>query len=202
MTEARPRLLVVDDDRAILSMLVAGLSRAGFDAVVATNTDEARRMAAEALPALAILDVQMEGGRAFDLAEHFLREARLPFLVLAPTRDEAVRKRAAACGAAAVLAKPVDLSRLVPAIKAALERGAPEPPRRPAGDGGLLADALEGGHGPQTLIAVGILVERHKVNCDEAVRLLHRQAQEAGAALDEFALAVIERAEGATRPPV
>jgi DNA-binding response OmpR family regulator len=201
MTEARPRLLVVDDDRAILSMLVAGLARAGFDAVVATNADEARRMAADASPVLAILDAQMEGGRGFELADHLLREARVPFLVLAPARDEAVRKRAETCGAAAVLAKPVDLSRLVPAIKAAIAKGAPEPPRRPAGDG-LLADALEGDHGPQTLIAVGILVERHKVNCDEAVRLLHRQAQEAGAALDVFALAVIEKAEGATRPAV
>jgi DNA-binding response OmpR family regulator len=201
MTEARPRLLVVDDDRAILSMLVAGLSRAGFDTIVATDVDEARRTAADAHPALAILDAQMEGGRGFELADHLLREARVPFLVLAPTRDEAVRKRADTCGAAAVLAKPVDLSRLVPAIKAALARGAPAPPRVPAGEG-LLADALGGGHGPQTLIAVGILVERHRVNCDEAVRLLHRQAQQAGVALDEFALVVIEKAEGAVRPPV
>ncbi len=201
MTEARPRLLVVDDDRAILSMLVAGLSRAGFDAVVATNADEARRMVAEAQPVLAILDAQMEGGRSFDLADHLLREARLPFLVLAPARDEAVRKRASSCGAATVLAKPVDLSRLVPAIKAALERGAPEPPRRPAADGPL-ADALDGGHGPQTLIALGILVERHKVNCDDAVRMLHQRAQAAGQAPDEYALTIIEQSEGAARPPV
>ncbi len=201
MTEARRRLLVVDDDRAILSMLVAGLSRAGFDTVVATNADEARRMVAEAQPVLAILDAQMEGGRSFDLADHLLREARLPFLVLAPARDEAVRKRASSCGAATVLAKPVDLSRLVPAIKAALERGAPEPPRRPAADG-LLADALEGGHGPQTLIALGILVERHKVNCDDAVRMLHQRAQAAGQAPDEYALTIIEQSEGAARPPV
>jgi two-component system, response regulator PdtaR len=201
MTEARPRLLVVDDDRAILSILVAGLARAGFDVIVATNVDEARRMAADANPALAIVDAQMEGGRGFDLADYLLREARMPFLVLVPTRDESVRKRAASCGASAVLAKPVDLSRLVPAIKAALERGAPPPPRPPSGEG-LLADALEGGHGPQTLIAIGILVERHRVNCDEAVRLLHRQAEQAGLALDEFALVVIEKSEGAVRPPV
>jgi response regulator NasT len=201
MTQARPRLLLVDDDRAVISMLVAGLTRAGFDAVVATNADEARRTTAEAQPALAVIDAQMAGGRAFDLAEFLVREARLPFLFLVPPRDEEMRRRAAACGAAAVLPKPIDIPRLVPAIRAALEHGPAKLPGPPPGEG-LLADALGGGHGPQTLIALGILVERHKVNCDEAVRLLHQRAQEAGLALDEFALTVIERAEGATRPPV
>ena len=72
-----------------------------------------------------------------------------------------------------------------------------------AGEGAdLLADALGGGHGPQALIALGILVERHKVNCDEAVRMLHQRAGASGLPLDEVALAVIEQAESLSRPPV
>jgi DNA-binding response OmpR family regulator len=200
MTEARPRVLVVDDDRAVLSMLLAGLSRAGFDTVVVTNSDEARRMVVEARPALAIFDAQMEGGRGFELARYLRNEAHVRFVVLAPIRDEVLRRQAAACGAAAVVTKPVDMARLVPVVREALQ-AAPEP--RPAGrPEDLLTDTLGGGHGPQALIAVGILAERHRVNCDEAVRILHERAAAAGVPLDEFSLAVIEQAEGAARKAV
>ena len=37
MTTASPRVLAVDDDRTVLTALLGGLSRAGFDVVVATE---------------------------------------------------------------------------------------------------------------------------------------------------------------------
>ena len=201
MTLARPRLLVVDDDRAVLSTLVAGLSRAGFEVVVATNGDEEIRIAVDARPALVVLDVTMAGRKGLDVAQSFARESRVPLLLLVPLRDETeVRRQASAFGALGVVTKPVDMTRLVPAIRSALERA--DQPARDGEGAGLLADALGGDHGPQELIALGILVERHKVNCDEAVRMLHQRAAEAGLPIDEVALAVIEQAEGATRPPV
>lgn len=201
MTEARPRLLVVDDDRVVLSSMLAGLSRAGFDVVVATTGDEAMRVAVDTHPALAVLDVTMAGKTGLEVAQLLSRETRVPFLLLAPTRDEAeVRRKAATFGALGVVAKPVDMTRLVPAVRAALERASAV---MRVGEGAdLLADALGGGHGPQALIALGILVERHKVNCDEAVRMLHQRAEASGLPLDEVALAVIEQAESVSRPPV
>lgn len=201
MTEARPRLLVVDDDRVVLSSMLAGLSRAGFDVVVATTGDEAMRVAVDTHPALAVLDVTMAGKTGLEVAQLLSRETRVPFLLLAPSRDEAdVRRKAATFGALGVVAKPVDMTRLVPAVRAALERA---DALSRAGEGAdLLADALGGGHGPQALIALGILVERHKVNCDEAVRMLHQRAEASGLPLDEVALAVIEQAESVSRPPV
>jgi response regulator NasT len=200
MTQARPRLLVVDDDRAVLAALVAGLSRAGFDVVVATNGDEAMRMGMDAKPALAILDAAMSGRNALAVAEALSRDARVPFLFLTAPRDEEMRRQAASLGAMGFVNKPVDLTKLVPAVRDALDRAA-EAPR--AGEGtGLLAETLGGGHGAQSLIAIGILVERHKVNCDEAVRLLHHRAATAGQSIDEVALDVIEQAESVTRPPV
>jgi len=201
MTQARPRLLVVDDDRVVLSSMLAGLSRAGFDVVVATTGDEAMRVAVDTRPALAVLDVTMAGKSGLEVAAFLAHESRVPFLLLAPARDEEdVRRKAATFGALGVVAKPVDMSRLVPAVRAALERA---DALSRAGEGAeLLADALGGGHGPQALIALGILVERHKVNCDEAVRMLHQRAESSGLPLDEVALAVIEQAESVTRPPV
>jgi two-component system, response regulator PdtaR len=200
MTQARPRLLVVDDDRVVLSTMVSGLSRAGFDVVVATNGDEATRVAVDARPVLAIVDVEMAGHRGLEVAETLAREARTPLLLLALSRDEQARNRAASIGALAVVSKPVDMARLVPAIRAALARV--DDVSRSAGGTGTLAETLEGRNGPQALIAIGILVERHKVNCDEAVRLLEQRAIAGGLLVEEVALTVIEQAESVTRPPV
>ena len=174
MTQARPRLLIVDDDRVVLSAMLTGLSRAGFDVVVATNGDEATRVAVDARPVLAIVDVEMEGHKGLEVAEALARETRTPLLLLALARDEPARSRGATMGALGVIAKPVDMARLVPAIRAALARV--DDASRAGGATGPLAETLEGKNGPQALIAIGILVERHKVNCDEAVRLLdHRE---------------------------
>jgi len=200
MTQARPRLLVVDDDRTVLSILVAGLSRAGYDVVVATNGDEAKRVAVDAQPALVVLDADMDAGNGLETAEFLGREGRIPFLVVVAPRDEKARRRAASCGARGIVAKPIDMTKLVPAIRSALEHTGDTP--RPGTGAGLLADTLDGSHGPQALIAIGILVERHKVNCDEAVRMLHERAASARLPVDEVALVVIEQAESAARPPV
>lgn len=202
MTQARPRLLVMDDDRAVLAVLVAGLSRAGYDVVVATDADEAMRMVVDARPALAVLDVEMGGRNGFVVAEFLARETRVPFLLLTAARDDQMRRRAASSGALGLVSKPVDLARVVPAIRAALARAAEVSHAGEAQESILLAETLDGGHGPQSLIAIGILVERHKVNCDEAVRVLHQRATAAGMAIDEVALAIIEQAEGVSRPPV
>ncbi len=200
MNEPRPRLLAVDDDRGVLTVLVAGLSRAGFDVLVATNGDEAVRVAADVRPALALVDASMEGGDGLATVRALRRETHTPAVVLASVRETGMRERALAAGALDVVAKPPDFTRLVPALHAALER-LPEPL---AADGTaesrepreLLARTLGGAHGPQALIALGILVERHKVNCDEAMRLLHLRAEAAGVPVDEVSLAVIEQAEG------
>jgi DNA-binding response OmpR family regulator len=199
MTPARPRLLVVDDDRVLLSTLVAGLARAGFDVVVATNGDEAMRVAVDVQPALAVLEVQMAGRSGLDVAEFLARETRVPFLFLSSDRDEELKRRAASFGAMDYLLKPVDMTKLVPAIRSALARSAA---LSKAGDASaLLSETLAGGHGPQALIAIGILAERHKVNCDEAVQMLRQRALAAGHPVDEVALAVIEQAESVARLP-
>lgn len=198
MTQARPRLLVVDDDRVVLSMLVAGLSRAGFDVVVATNGDEAMRVAVDANPALAVLDVEMGGTSGLDVAEFLARETRVPFLFLSASRDEEVKRKAASMGSKGWVQKPVDMAKLVPAIRTALLHPGEGP--KPHDEGtDLLAETLSGGHGMQALIAVGILAERHKVNCDEAVKMLHHRAIAAAEPVDEVALTIIEQAESVAR---
>lgn len=200
MEEKKTRLLVVDDDRIVLATLVAGLARAGFDVVVASNADEAMKLAVEVQPALALLDVEMEGKNGLDVAQFLASETRVPFMFLSAHGEEAIVRQAASHGALGFLVKPLDVKQMIPAIRSALERAQDISHLKQGA--AMLADTLVQGRGRQALIAIGILVERHKVNCDEAVRILHERARAAGLAIEEVALALIEQAEGASRPPV
>jgi DNA-binding NtrC family response regulator len=74
MTNAANRILIVDDEPALLKMLGAYLRRLGY-AVVAAGSTEKAWAEVEAAPhafALAVLDATMSGIRMEDLAAHML----------------------------------------------------------------------------------------------------------------------------------
>jgi DNA-binding response OmpR family regulator len=198
MTKDRIRILAVDDDRAALAALVAGLSRAGYDVVVASNADEAMRLALDVFPALALLSVRMEGRNGLDVAKFLGLEKRVPFLFVTGVGDRAIAGQVAQLGAAGFLTKPFDMTKVVPAVRAALAQA--QEHSHLAEDTAMLADDLDHGRGREVLIAIGILVEREKVNCDDALELMHERASVAGLTLGEVAMALIEQAEGAARP--
>lgn len=192
---AKTRLLVVDDDRIILATLVAGLSRAGFDVVVAGNADEAMKLAVDVKPALALLDVEMEGKNGLDVAEFLARETHVPFMFLSAHGEETIVKQAASYGALGFLVKPLNVTQMVPAIRSALERA--HDIQHLKEGAAMLADTLVQGKGRQSLIAIGILVERNRINCDQALELLHARAKASGRPVEDVALTLIEQAEAA-----
>jgi response regulator NasT len=198
MTAEKTRLLVVDDDRLVLATVVAGLVRAGFDVIEASNAEDAMRLAVEQKPALALLDVQMEGKNGLDVAEFLSRKTRVPFMFLSAFGDEATVKQAASYGAMGFLVKPLDVKQMVPAIRSALERAHDITHLKQGA--AMLADTLVQGRGRQSLIAVGILVERHRLNCDDALERLHEEARISGRPVEDVALALIEEAEACARP--
>ena len=65
---AKSTLLLVDDDRLILSTLADGLRAAGFVVLEASSGEAALRLALEADPDLAICDVRMPGMSGLELA--------------------------------------------------------------------------------------------------------------------------------------
>ncbi|GAB1646349.1 response regulator transcription factor [Krasilnikovia sp. MM14-A1259] len=67
-------MLVVDDEPGILEVLTATLALAGFATRAARTCAEARRMAAEFRPEIAVLDVMLPDGSGLDLCRS-LRDA-------------------------------------------------------------------------------------------------------------------------------
>ena len=113
------RILVVDDDRLVLATVAHGLAQAGFEVIDADNGDDAILLAREHRPALALLDIRMEGKSGFDVAATLRDVYGIPFMFLSAFADEATLATVKSLGALAYLIKPLDVGQIVPAVEAA-----------------------------------------------------------------------------------
>ena len=176
-------ILVVDDDRLVLATLVHGLTQAGYEVIDADNGDDAILLAREHRPALALLDIRMEGKSGFDVAR-MLRDAyRIPFVFLSAFADEATMAEVQRLGALAYLVKPLDIGQIVPTVAAALARSSAESvtPLAPAAPG-----AADPTVDPVPL-AIGVLMHRHALARAAALQRLERMAAQQGIGVAEQA---------------
>jgi response regulator NasT len=177
---SRGKILVVDDDRLVLATVTHGLSAAGYEVIDADNGDDAILLAREHRPALALLDIRMEGKSGFDVAETLRDAYSIPFMFLSAFADEATKQQVQALGALDYLIKPLDVGQIVPAVEAAFVRvrgGAVAPaaaaaaslaPTAPTVVPSAVADPVP--------LAVGVLMHRYSLSRDAAWQRLQRLA--------------------------
>jgi DNA-binding response OmpR family regulator len=122
-TADAPPVLVVDDEPELRSLLAEYLGRQGFAVREAADAAMARRLIAEVLPALAILDVHMPGENGLALAR-WLREAHPQVgIVMLTTASESVdRVVGLEMGADDYLPKPFELRELLARVRSVLRR--------------------------------------------------------------------------------
>ena len=61
------RLLMVDDDPAFLQVLSKAMGKRGFEVITATHISDAVSQAREVVPAMAVVDLKLEGESGLDL---------------------------------------------------------------------------------------------------------------------------------------
>ncbi len=183
---SKGKILVVDDDRLVLATLAHGLSQAGYDVIDADNGDDAILLAREHRPDLALLDIRMQGKSGFDVAEYLRDYGQVPFMFLSAFADDETVAKVRALGAVAYLVKPLDVGQILPVVRQVLEA------RR-----GVAADPAPaaGAENPMVWMAVGILMERHRLARGSALKRLHALASlHGGTSLDQ-ALRLLETLE-------
>ena len=122
-TTFSPHLLLVDDDRLVLSTLTLGLQQNGYRVSNAESAEDAEvYLASGERPVLAILDIRMSGNSGLQLAERLQQLDHIPFVILSAYSDQPMIDRATQLGALAYLVKPMDIPKLVPSLEAALAR--------------------------------------------------------------------------------
>ncbi|RYY93410.1 MAG: two-component system response regulator CreB [Comamonadaceae bacterium] len=123
--QARPRILVVEDETAIADTLRYALGADGFDVTWSTTGGQALREFAAQPPALAILDVGLPDINGFELFRqlHALPGGpAVPMLFLTARSDEIDRVVGLELGADDYVAKPFSPRELVARVRVILRR--------------------------------------------------------------------------------
>jgi response regulator NasT len=184
--ETSALIMVVDDDRLVLATLVAGLKQAGFNVIEADNGDDAILLARKHKPRLAILDMRMQGKSGMDVARYLAGNTSTGFMFLSAFGDADIVEEATRMGALGYLVKPLDVRQIVPAVRAALARW-DELRATPAAD--AAAAPVREEH-----IAVGILMERLRLDYDRALEALRSQARAEGKTPVQLAVTMVDAA--------
>lgn len=129
----RRPILVVDDDPAVLDLVVARLEIAGYETCWARDGSTAMERLRDTRPAAMILDLSMpnlDGFGVLDLMSRRSDLARTPVLVLSARTGAEDVKLAMTLGASDYLSKPFDTSRLLARVARLLRprRSAPPAP--------------------------------------------------------------------------
>ncbi|MGB7739709.1 MAG: response regulator transcription factor, partial [Steroidobacteraceae bacterium] len=116
------KILVVDDDADLLSLVGFSLSQAGFVVVKAADVPTALKVFAAESPDLAILDINLPGGSGFDICEGIRKQSRIPVMMLTARGEEEDLVRALDLGADDYLTKPFSPRTLLARVRALLRR--------------------------------------------------------------------------------
>ncbi|MBI0474849.1 nitrogen regulation protein NR(I) [Sphingomonas sp. MA1305] len=129
------RILVVDDDAAIRTVVGQALRRAGHDVQVAETLAQLDRILATRVPDVLVTDVVLPDGDGIDRVKEIgARLPQLPIIILSAQNTLTTAVRANEVGAYEYLPKPFDLDDLTRAVAAALARSAAQP-QAAAGEG-------------------------------------------------------------------
>ena len=123
------RILVIDDDPAITSLLKRGLSYEGFTVDIAGTGEAGLAQARERVPDLVVLDIMMPGINGLEVLRR-LRAAdeRLPVLMLTAKDAPADQVQGLEAGADDYVVKPFTFEVLLARVRALLRRQQAEHP--------------------------------------------------------------------------
>ena len=129
------RILVVEDDGAILTGLEDLLSSEGFSVITARDGDRAVELWRRDRPDLILLDLMIPRRSGYDVCRTVRREDRdTPIVMLTAKGQEVDKVLGLELGADDYVVKPFGLAELLARIRAALRRGKrPLTPERPSG---------------------------------------------------------------------
>ena len=166
-------IMIVDDDRLVLSGLAAGLEMFGYIVAKASSGEEALAMLDSVKPDLIVMDACLPGISGIETAKQIQQQSGIPVIFLSAYDDPQTVRDAIALGGLSYLVKPITVKQLVPAIESALARASDISKLKEQEEN--LATALK--HSRELSVAIGVLIERHGISAEEAFEALHSHAR-------------------------
>ena len=119
------RVLVVDDEEAIVRALLTNLRARGYEVDLASTGEQALRLAAERHPDAVILDLGLPGIDGTEVIRGIRGWSDVPIIILSARGSETDKVACLDAGADDYVAKPFGMGELLARLRAALRRSAP-----------------------------------------------------------------------------
>lgn len=128
---AKPKVLVIEDDRDIQELLEYNLVKEGFLVQLASTGEEGLKLAKQKMPALILLDLMLPGVDGLDVCRQLKQDratAKVPVVMLTAKGEEADIVSGLELGAADYITKPFSPKVLAARLRAVLRRRSGEEP--------------------------------------------------------------------------
>ncbi len=140
---AAARILVVDDDHGLRSLLSDYLTSSGYVVDGAADGRQMRECMARAWPDAIVLDLMLPGEDGLSLARELRRTSQVPILMLSARGEEIDRVVGLEVGADDYMPKPFGPRELLARLRALLRRASPAAVEAPVAAPGAAPDAAE-----------------------------------------------------------
>lgn len=132
MSQETARILVVDDEPAVLNLIRYNLKKEHFEVLAATHGLQGLDMARKENPDLILLDLMLPGMDGLEICRELRRVSQVPIIMITARGEEIDRVVGLEMGADDYLCKPFSMRELTARVKAVLRRAQPAP----SGDSG------------------------------------------------------------------
>lgn len=116
------KVLIVEDDKTLLSVLEYNLAKEGYDAITAADGAQALESARTNRPDLIILDIMLPKINGFEVCRILRKEMTVPILILTAKEEEIDKVVGLDLGADDYMTKPFRMRELLARIRAILRR--------------------------------------------------------------------------------
>lgn len=121
------KVLIVDDEKAIVDILKFNLAREGYETVEAYDGEEGYNKVLTENPDLILLDVMLPNMPGFDVCRKVREKSNVPIIMLTARTEEIDKVLGLELGADDYITKPFGIREVMARVKANLRRNAIEP---------------------------------------------------------------------------
>jgi len=119
----RRRILIVDDDDAMVDLLGQRLGRQGFEVLVAASGEEGLAIARDRRPDLVVLDLRLPDADGFSICQELadsIETGSIPVIILSGMERPDIIRRSRAAGCQYFVRKPYDPNALLILVEHAI----------------------------------------------------------------------------------
>jgi DNA-binding response OmpR family regulator len=121
-SQAKARILVVDDERALRHLLEVYLAKEGFEVLEAADGEQALTLLGDCRVDLAVVDVMLPGMDGFEVVRRIRARSSIPIILLTARGEETNRVAGLEIGADDYVVKPFSAPEVVARVRAHLRR--------------------------------------------------------------------------------